>query len=70
MLFVKVLEGRRLLVEVYDLGLHVACSCMVGNIVKGIFGSLIGNLGKGCSFGRMVGLRMMIAIVGASEICG
>jgi hypothetical protein len=70
MLFVKVLEDRRLLVGVYDLGLHVACSCMVGNIAKGIFGILIGNLGEGYGFGRMVGLRMMIAMVGASEICG
>jgi hypothetical protein len=69
MLFVKVLEGRRLLVEVYELGLHVVCSCMVGNIAKGNFGSLIGNLGEGCSFGGTVGLRMMIVMVGASEMC-
>jgi hypothetical protein len=48
MLFVKVLEGKIFLFEVYELSLYAVCSCMVGNIVKGIFGSWIGNLGEGC----------------------
>jgi hypothetical protein len=70
MLFVKVLGDRRLLVGMYELGMHVACNCIVGNIAKDIFGSLIGNLGEGYSFGKTVSLRMMIAMVGVSEMCG
>jgi hypothetical protein len=45
--------------------MHVTCSCMVGNIAKGVFDSLIGNLDEGYNFGKTVGLRMMIAMVGA-----
>jgi hypothetical protein len=37
--------------------------------MKGIFGSLIGILGEGCNFGTNVDLRMIIATVGASEMC-
>jgi hypothetical protein len=44
------------------------CSCMVGNTAKGIFGSWIGILSEGWNFGTKVDLRMMIAMVGASEM--
>jgi hypothetical protein len=54
---------------VYGLDLCVVCSCTAGSIVKGICGSLIGILGVGCNFSTKIDLRMMIATVGASEIC-
>jgi hypothetical protein len=66
MLFVGVAEDRRLLVEVCVFGLRGECSCMVGSIAKAICGSWVGILGDGCSFGKKVGLRLMIVRVGSS----
>jgi hypothetical protein len=54
---------------VYGLDLCVVCSCTAGSTAKGICGSLIGILGVGCNFSTKIDLRMMIATVGASEIC-
>jgi hypothetical protein len=66
MLFVGVVEDRILLVEVCEFGLRGVCSCMVGSIAKDICGTWVGILGAGCSFGKKVGLRMMIVWVGSS----
>jgi hypothetical protein len=66
MLSVGVAEDRILLVEVCVFGLHGGCSCMVGSIANDIYGSWVGILGDGCSFGKKVGLRLMIVRVGSS----
>jgi hypothetical protein len=58
-----------LLVGVCGLGLYVGCSCMVGNVAKGIYGSWIGILGEGCGVGTKAGLRMKIAMVDANGMC-
>jgi hypothetical protein len=50
-------------------GLYVGCSCTIGNVAKGIWGSWIGILGKSCGCGMMVGLRMRIAMVDANGMC-
>jgi hypothetical protein len=47
MLFVRVLEGKSLSVEVCELGLCAVCSYMAGNTGRGIYGSFIGILGDG-----------------------
>jgi hypothetical protein len=47
MLFVKLMEGKQLLVVLHGLGLCVACSCMVGSTVKDTCGSWIGIMGEG-----------------------
>jgi hypothetical protein len=69
MLFAKVPEDSWLLAMVYGFGLHVACSCIVGSIVRDIYGTWVGILGNGCSFGTRVGSWMMIAKVNASGMC-
>jgi hypothetical protein len=43
----------------------VGCSCTVGNVAKGIYGSWIGILGESCGDTK-VGLRMRIAMVDAN----
>jgi hypothetical protein len=43
---------------------------MVDNMAKGICDSWIGILNENWSASMMVGLRMMIAMVGASGMCG
>jgi hypothetical protein len=55
------------LVGLYGLGLPVECSCMTGNILKGMYSSWIRIL---YSAGRKFGLRKMIVMVDASGRCG
>jgi hypothetical protein len=54
---------------VYRFGLHAACSCMAGSIVRDICGSWVGILGDDCSFSLKVGSGMMITKVDASGMC-
>jgi hypothetical protein len=54
---------------VCGLGLYVGCSCMVGNVAKGIYGSWIGILGEGCGVDTNADLRMKIAMVDANGMC-
>jgi hypothetical protein len=42
---------------------------MAGSIVGDIYGTWVGILGDGCSFGMKVGSRMMIVKVDASGMC-
>jgi hypothetical protein len=57
-------------IGVYGLGLCVTCSCVAGNTTNGIFGNWVGILSDGSNFDTKVDLRMMIMMVGASEIYG
>jgi hypothetical protein len=54
---------------VHGFGLPTTCSCMAGSIVGDIYGTWVGILGDGCSFGMKVGSRMMIVKVDASGMC-
>jgi hypothetical protein len=58
-----------LLTMVYGFDLLVVCSCIAGSIARDIYGSWVGILSNGCSFGRKVDSMMMIAKVGSSEMC-
>jgi hypothetical protein len=70
MLFVMVAEGRLWLVGWDDFGSWWRCSCIVGNMVKGICDSLVRTLNVGGSAGTMGGTMKMTAMATASGMCG
>jgi hypothetical protein len=57
------------LVGLYGLGLCVGCSCMAGSIAKGIYGIWIRIMSGSCGAGTKVGLRRIIVMLGASDMC-
>jgi hypothetical protein len=48
----------------------VGCSCIVGNVVDGICDIWTSILNENCGVGTKVDFRMIIAMFGASGMCG
>jgi hypothetical protein len=50
--------------------LYVGCNCMAGSMAKDICDSWVDIRNECCGVGMKVGLRMMIAMLDDSGMCG
>jgi hypothetical protein len=70
MLFVTMVEGRLWIVGRDNFGSCWRHSCKVGNMTKGICGSLVDTMNTDGSDGTKGGMMKMNVMVVASEMCG